>query len=717
MAKTTPIEPGVIARVVQGIRYTVTGKTPDWFGPQQPIAPAAQEQAAGRQFDYPVAFNTRFTPRSEEAISFPQMRALADGYDLLRLVIETRKDQMAKLQWVITPRDKTVSADGDQRIKMLSEFFRYPDKEHDWQTWLRMALEDLLVIDAPTLYPRMTKGGTPYAFEPMDGATIKRVLDQTGRTPLPPDPAYQQVLKGVPAVDYTRDQLVYRPRNQRTSRVYGYSPVEQVIMTVNIAIRRQIHQLQFYTEGNVPEMLFGVPETWNPDQILQFQNYFDSLMVGDTAQRRHAKFVPGGIKPMLTKESALKDEYDEWLARVVCYAFSVSPTPFIKQVNRATAASAQEAALQEGLAPIMSYVKDMIDYLIAKYFGFSDLEFTFSEEEAIDPLIQAQVNDLKVRNGTMTINEARDDGGMDPIDGGDVPMIYTGTGPVMLKDVLNPPDPPPVVVAPSEVQGKPVDKPVDASKLAKSARRLRKIDRNRPLARHNVQRLGKLIKAVFARDAKNAADQIGAALGELGKADREIVQKILSQLTLSGIAVTTDDIEKILEEMSKDGGAQALLQIGITDSGTTSQVDERAIEYAKNRAAEMVQIDDTTKEGLRSIVTKAVEEGWSTDDLSAAIADSYLFSDSRADMIARTEIAKADVAGNMSGYRESGVVTGKVWLLGSEHDIDDPCNDNADAGEIGIDDVFPSGDDAPPQHPNCVCDVVPVLSDNQNEDQ
>jgi phage portal protein BeeE len=130
-----------------------------------------------------------------------------------------------------------------------------------------MLLEDLLVIDAPTLYKRRTRGGALYALEVLDGATIKRLIDDWGRTPLPPTPAYQQILKGIPAVDYGADELIYAPRNPRVHKAYGFSPVEQVQMSVNIALRRQIYQLQYYTEGNVPEALIGVPENWNPDQI------------------------------------------------------------------------------------------------------------------------------------------------------------------------------------------------------------------------------------------------------------------------------------------------------------------------------------------------------------------------------------------------------------------------------------------------------------------
>jgi hypothetical protein len=48
------------------------------------------------------------------------------------------------------------------------------------------------------------------------------------------------VLKGLPAVDYAVRDIVYRPRNVRAHRVYGYSPVQQVLMTVNIARVRRI---------------------------------------------------------------------------------------------------------------------------------------------------------------------------------------------------------------------------------------------------------------------------------------------------------------------------------------------------------------------------------------------------------------------------------------------------------------------------------------------
>ena len=259
----------------------------------------------------------------------------------------------------------------------------------------------------PRCNVRRNRSGGIYGLEVVDGATIKRVLDADGRTPMAPDPAYQQILKGLPAVDYSRDELLYRPRNPRPHKIYGYSPVEQILMTVNIALRRQVTQLNYYTEGNTPEALIGVPATWQPDQIDQFQRYWDSLLEGNLAARRHAKFVPGGLTYQPTREPTLKDDMDEWLARVVCFAFSIAPTPFIKQNNRATAESSYDSALQEGLAPLLRWVKNLVDSVILQFWGYTDLEFAWADDTSIDPLEQAQINQIYLSAGVKSADEVR----------------------------------------------------------------------------------------------------------------------------------------------------------------------------------------------------------------------------------------------------------------------------------------------------------------------
>ena len=464
MGQKQTIEPSIIARAIGAAWNMLTGKPvvddgKAFFGPGNPVAPPLskeqQESVTGRQFDFAPGYNLRTTPRSGEAVTFAQMRALADSCDVLRLVIETRKDQLSKMNFKIAVKDGGDADNAASRCKEVKNFFALPDGENDWNTWTRMLLEEMFVTDAATIYPWMTNGNRPYRFEIVDGATIKRVLDTRGRTPAPPSPAYQQVLKGIPAVDYTADELIYKPRNKRVSRVYGYSPVEQIIMTVNIAIRRALHQLQYYTEGSTPDLLFQVPPEWNMTQIKEFNDWWNDSLAGNTSARRRAQFVPHGVTPVNTKENILKDSFDEWLARIVCYAFSVSPQPFIKENNRSTAETAMKAAMEEGLLPIMQWIKGVMDLIIRKYFQCDDLEFIWEKDESTDADTQDQIDDRRLRNGTATVNEIRATRGDKPLEGGDAPRVLTASGYVPLDA---PPAPPATPQDAQFMPGQPVSK-------------------------------------------------------------------------------------------------------------------------------------------------------------------------------------------------------------------------------------------------------------------
>jgi hypothetical protein len=261
---------------------------------------------------------------------------------------------------------------------------------------------------------------------------MKLLFDETGRRPLPPAPAFEQVIHGRPWKLLTSDDLLYLPRNPRPGRAYGFAPVEQIVMTVNIGLRRQAMQLQHFTEGNVPPGLLNAPDGWNVEQVRQFQEWFDSVLAGNTGGRSRLVWGPSGTKYQPFKEAPYKDEFDEWLARIVCYAFSLPSTAFTRQVNRATAETAQDAALAEGLAPLQGWVKRLCDHVIQDRLGHPDLEWAWADQRPADPAEQAKTLDLYVRAGVYTINEARTALGLDPIPGGDAARIYGTAGAVPL---------------------------------------------------------------------------------------------------------------------------------------------------------------------------------------------------------------------------------------------------------------------------------------------
>lgn len=400
--------------LITSLAQNFKDKAVGWFAPGTPINTSAPPETEVRQIEYSPGYNYNITPRAQEPISFQMLRNLADNCDLLRVIIETRKDQLEILNFDIVPIDKADKSQEANREK-VKKFLRKPDNRNRWKRWLRALLEDVFVIDAPTIEPRRTRGKEVYSLELVDGATISVKSGIDGRTPIAPEIAYQQILYGMPAVNLTTDDLIYFPRNKRTHKFYGCSPVEQIIMTVNIAIRRQGYLLGFFTDGNIPDTAFSCPPDWKAPQIAEFQAYWDSMFEGNQNMKRKGRFIPDGVKPFQLKNPELKGEIDEWLARIICFHFSTPPTPFCKETNRATAETVAEASKAEGLAPLKSYVKELMDTIIQDYMKYEDLEFVWVDEESANPLEKAQIDEIYIRNKVIAPSEVRTDLGKEPM--------------------------------------------------------------------------------------------------------------------------------------------------------------------------------------------------------------------------------------------------------------------------------------------------------------
>jgi hypothetical protein len=140
-------------------------------------------------------------------------------------------------------------------------------------------------------------------------------------------------------------------------------------------------------------------------------------MSGNTARRRMTKFMPADFRLIEARQPPLKDQYDEWLARVICYAFSVPASAFVSQVNRATSETLRLQATQEGLVPLKAWIKAALDHVIQVYLNEPDLEFVWVGDDAVDPLQQAQTLNILVGAGIKTIAEARAELGLAPDSG------------------------------------------------------------------------------------------------------------------------------------------------------------------------------------------------------------------------------------------------------------------------------------------------------------
>jgi len=248
--------------------------------------------------------------------------------------------------------------------------------------------------------------------------------------------------------------------------------------------------------------------------------------------------------------------------------------------------------------------------------------------------------------------------------------------------------------------------------------------------------LAKKVSTWLSREGKRIALELSSAMASskvdlgalLGKATKKTPQQMVQGLDLSGwdalAGIITDDTYDVFRSAYEDG----LDVYGQTDLGVTSQMDARALSWAQQRGAELVgnkvdedgniienpdakwAITDSTRDMLQRTIQASVKAGDSPRQLQQRIEDSVAFGDTRASTIARTELATAHIQGNKEGWTGAGVEF-KKSALGSAHDLDDECDEAEADGAIPMDDLFSNGYDAPPYHPNCVCDLLPVLNE------
>lgn len=420
----------------------------NFFSPMQPVWPFGPPNVqVPREWDYPTGYNLNFIQPRMELMGM--LRGMARTWGVIATIVATRQDQLLRIPWTIqkrnNPRQKSAA------VVEMQKFFKRPDGKLGYGPWCRKLLFDLLELDAPTIYFARNRSGKPLSAEVLSGQTVFPIIDDAGRRPdsvvewtddgmqyLRRQPAFQQIIKGLPMVDLDESELMYVPMRPRPDMpMFGYPPTEQILVEASEAVRKTFYQLDFWAEGTIPDLVVTVPTEWSPRQIAMFQAHFDAMLSGNLKLKSKVRFLPGGMKPFDIKNSSgesLWSQRDETLIRLACYAFSTSPTPFIKPPNRSVATQSQTSSDNEGLYPLMAYWKDeILDPIIQDRFGYDDVEAVFLPAPEPDQEKAAKIHDLKIKSGEITINEARAEAGQEPVPGGDKNMIYIGNAIIPLE--------------------------------------------------------------------------------------------------------------------------------------------------------------------------------------------------------------------------------------------------------------------------------------------
>lgn len=384
------------------------------------------------QWDTPITWSTPQPPtrRPKSYVTLDQLRQLADTYDILRACIQHLKREVAAVPIQLVPKDPDRPVrDCKARVDKAQQFFDIPgglggigQRRSHFESEI---IEDLAVIGCAAVYYSPNRAGKPYEAIAIDGATIRPRVDAYG-WPGPGDEWYEQWVYGVKVRGFLKEELRFDGLYPVSYSPYFKSPTEWLIQTVYTALKADEWNRLWLTEGNTPSDLIAAPEHWTPEQMMLYYDWFDAMLSGNNPERVKTKLVPAGTSRLQnpTRKDQDFELFQLWLLRRTCSLMGVQPASigYSGEQYKVSQELSLDQTTQFGAGSLLEFRKALYDDLLERL-GFGDLEcknITSQEEDAKN---RADRNKLLVASGIKTVNEARADEGLDPIEGGEFPLV------------------------------------------------------------------------------------------------------------------------------------------------------------------------------------------------------------------------------------------------------------------------------------------------------
>jgi len=354
---------------------------------------------------------------------------------IARKAINTIKDRVAGMQWRIQPRrgrsPQEPAARGDfssdgitmlpsaaERIAALTLNFEQPNPQDSFRSFIEQILEDVLVGGFGAIELDLTgDAARPLVMWPVDGASIRIRSDWDGS---PTSSHYVQTTGAFTPgqeISLTDEEISYIRLNPRTHTPFGLGKLEVAFETIH----------EFLCAHRFASRLAS-------NSVVQY-----ALWLQNVSPHHHERLIRWwqdeiegtGKVPILTVETKpevlrfaggtdadLRLQWQEFLIRIIADAFDLPPMVLglERDVNRNTATTQYDDAFRTAVVPVARLIAEHLTRdAIAKRLGWDDLEFVFTDVDAPNELEQAQIQQILIGCGVLTINEVRRMRGLPPL--------------------------------------------------------------------------------------------------------------------------------------------------------------------------------------------------------------------------------------------------------------------------------------------------------------
>jgi hypothetical protein len=337
-----------------------------------------------------------------------------------RRAINTIKDHIAGMRWRVQSKPGAHgSRDAEVRVGILTRNFAAPNPDDSFRSLAEQVLEDVIVGGFGAIEVEATGDANhPLGLWPVDGATINMRTDWDG---LPSSIRYEQVTSRAGAnanILLADDELIYMRLNPRTFTPFGLGRLEVAFESINAFLgahryagrlaSNSVVEYALWLQNTTPEQHERLIRWWQDEiegtgrvPILSVENKPEVLRFG------------GGT------DADLRLQWQEFLLRIIADAFDLPPQSLglERDVNRSTATEMNDQAFRQAIVPTARLFAEYLTRdAICKKLGWDDLEFVFSDVDGPgDAMEEAQIQQILVQSGVLTVNEVRQMRGLPPI--------------------------------------------------------------------------------------------------------------------------------------------------------------------------------------------------------------------------------------------------------------------------------------------------------------
>ena len=544
-----------------------------------------------------------------------------------------------------------------------------------------------------------------------------------------------------PTENFPPENIVHFKCPGLRSIYYGQGPMESSYIAVTLNADFDEFERAILDNGAVIPFVLGTEQQLNRESLKRERKELERVHKG-FAKAGKFTILHSGLKPLPLAWKPSDINYEKGLSETMKKIFGIFGVPLAKVTessNRAHAEAANYTYMKDTIQPELIAEADQINQDIMPLY---DEKLFVAPDDCVpeDKEYLLKLHNARLSSGTMTINEIRQLDRLEPVEGGNVPLVPKNLRPLNLIAEMTMPEPTKlpdgVDTGTGDNAGEQESEPTKTGPLpdiqrklddeflqnlysksladSSSAKVVLEIESAMEKAAASWFNSTQAIAAPYINEFTisniNAIDQ-SIPWGEIEAVGRATMGPHISNTLIVGAATIAPEVGELgwsqtarIIEWSRDVIARDITAITEETRLAVTETVQRAL--SEGKAYTKIAKDVRQHIGLNARQSKSLRDFVSGPQKPTVEQIQNLYRDKirqRANMIARTETSRAFNEGNIEGYRQRGV---QYLRMDPAADACEVCmgaaSSNAKVSIGATGGVLPI-------HPNCGCNWVPVV--------